>query len=258
VDVTVTGPGGLSAFSPADQYTYTVDQTSPQTVTCTTSCPTNTVTSPLNQTTVSVAGPAAPPANATTSLTVNTDTLSCGASKTHNYDYRAAVSTLAATGFAKKAALTVTETMGNEPSTAGVQVCFGTGPNPTKGKFLKKCKASMTAPCLKSLTESNGSVLATFLSPATDPRFWTGDAAADLSSFSPAKAAPGATVTIKGKNLSGVIAVVIGGASATISTKSTAADLMVTVPERATVGTALITVTSASGQAVSVKKFTVT
>jgi hypothetical protein len=258
VDVTVTGPGGLSAFSPADQYTYTVDQTTPQTVTCTTSCPTNTVTSPLNQTAVSVAGPVAPPANATTSLTVNTDTLSCGASKTHNYDYTAAVSTLAAQGFAKKAALTVTEKVGNEPSTVGVQVCFGTGPNPTKGKFLKQCKASMTAPCLKSLTESNGSVLATFLSPATDPRFWTGSAAADLTTFSPAKAAPGATMTIKGTNLNEVIAVVIGGAEATISKSSTASQLLVTVPQKATVGSALITVTSASGQAVSVKKFNVT
>jgi hypothetical protein len=257
VDVTVTGPGGLSATSPADQYTYTVDQTTPQTVTCTTSCPTNTVTSPLNQTVVSVA-PVAPENNATTSLTVNTDTFSCGASKTHNYDYTAAVSTLSATGFARKAALTVTETVGNEPTTAGVQVCFGTGPNPTKGKFLKKCKRSMKAPCLESLTESSGSVIATFLSPATDPRFWTGEAAADLSSFSPTKGAPGSTVTIKGTNLNGVIAVVIGGASATISTASTASELVVTVPEKATVGTGLITVTSASGQAVSVKKFTVT
>ena len=258
VDVTVTGPGGLSATSPADQYTYTVDQTTPQTVTCTTSCPTNTVTSPLNQTTVSVAGPASPPNNATTSLTVNTDTLSCGASKTKDYDYRAAVSTLSTTGFAAKAALTVTETVGNSPSTAGVGVCFGAGANPTRGKFIKPCKASMKAPCLESLTESSGSVIATFLAPATDPRFWTGDAAADLSSFSPAKGAAGATVAIKGSNLNGVIAVVIGGATATISDASTAAKLVVTVPAKATVGTALITVTSASGQAVSVKKFTVT
>jgi hypothetical protein len=189
---------------------------------------------------------------------VNTGTLNCGASKTKNYDYPAAVSTLAAQGFAPKAALTVTETVGNQPSTAGVEVCFGTGPNPTKGTFLKQCKASMTAPCLKSLTESNGSVLATFLSPATDPRFWTGNAAANLSSFSPAKAAAGATVTIKGTSLNGVIAVTIGGATAAISRSSTASELVVTVPAKATVGAALITITSASGQAVSVKKFTVT
>ena len=112
--------------------------------------------------------------------------------------------------------------------------------------------------CLKSLTESNGSVLATFLSPATDPRFWTGSAAADLSTFSPAKAAPGAAITIKGTNLNEVVAVVIGGAEATISKSSTASALLVTVPQKATVGAALITITSASGQAVSIKKFTVT
>jgi hypothetical protein len=162
--------------------------------------------------------------------------LNCGASKTHNYDYTAAVSTQSTTGFAAKAALTVTETVGNEPSTAGVQVCFGTGPNPTKGKFLKHCKKSMKAPCLESHTESSGSVLATFLSPATDPRFWTGDGAADLSSFSPPKGGPGSTVTIKGTNPTGVMAVVIGGAQATISPTSTAAKLVVKVPERATVG----------------------
>jgi hypothetical protein len=258
VDVTVTAPGGLSTTSSADQYTYTVDQTIPKTETCEATCPNNTVTSPLNQTTVLVAGPASPPPGATTSLTVNTDTLSCGASKTKDYDYPAAVSTLSTTGFAARAALTVTEMVGNEPSTAGVAVCFGAGANPTKGKFLRTCKPSMKAPCLESLTESGGSVIATLLSPATDPRFWTGEAAADLSSFSPPKGVPGATLTIKGKNLTGIVAVVIGGAGATISSASTAAKLVVTVPQNAAHGTSLITVTSASGEAVSTKTFDVT
>jgi hypothetical protein len=258
VDVTVTAPGGLSATSPADQYTYTVDQTIPKTETCGATCPTNTITSPLNQTTVLVAGPASPSVGATTSLTVNTDTLSCGASKTKDYDYPAAVSTLATTDFAAKAALTVTEVVGNEPSKAGVAVCFGAGANPAKGTFLKACKASMKAPCLVSLTESSGSVIAAFLSPATDPRFWTGEAAADLSTFSPPKGLPGATLTIKGKNLTGIVSVDIGGAKASISPQSTAAKLVVTVPQSAARGTSLITVTSAAGEAVSTKLFTVT
>ena len=51
---------------------------------------------------------------------------------------------------------------------------------------------------------------------------------------------------------------VIGGLDATISSKSTASKLIVTVPENAVAGPGAITVTAASGQAVSSKKFTVT
>jgi hypothetical protein len=150
----------------------------------------------------------------------------------------------------------VTETVGNEPSTAGVKVCFGAGSNPTHGSFLHHCTAAMKAPCLESIIESSGSVIATFLSPPTDPRFWTGDAAVDLKSFSPTKGSPNSTVTIKGKNLSGVVAVVIGGANADIQQNgSTATKLEVKVPADARTG--LITVTSASGDAVSTKPFTV-
>jgi hypothetical protein len=189
-------------------------------------------------------------------LVVNTGTLSCGTSKTHNYDYPTAVSTLSATHFPAHAALSVTETVGNEPSTTGVKVCSAVGSHP-KGTFLHHCKMSMKAPCLESLTESSGSVIAIFLSPANDPRFWTGDAAAALTSFSPTKGAPGATITIKGKNLTGTLGVVIGGVNATISQQSTSTKLIVTVPPKAALGPGLITVTSASGQAVSTKTFTV-
>jgi hypothetical protein len=187
---------------------------------------------------------------------VNTGTLTCGASTAHNYDYPTAVSTLSATGFPTGANLTVTETVGNEPSTTGVKVCFGAGTNPTHGTFLPKCTAAMTAPCLESLNESSGSVTATLLAPPIDPRFWTGEAATDLKTFSPKKGAPGATVIIKGKNLSGVTGVVIGGSNADIQENaSTATKLQVKVPANAHTG--LITVTSASGEAVSTKPFTV-
>ena len=77
----------------------------------------------------------------------------------------------------------------------------------------------------------------------------------DVKSFAPAKGAPGSTLTITGKNLSGVVAVVVGGAQATISSASTATKLKVTVPQGARTG--LITVTSASGEVVSAKPFTV-
>jgi hypothetical protein len=147
VGVVVTAPGGVSTVNGADEYTYTVHQTVPQQVTCGATCPTNTVDTNLNMTSVSVGGPSGS-SGATTSLLVNTDTVSCGASKAHDYDYPTAVSTLSANGFATGAKLTVTETVGNEPS---------------------------------------------------------------KSKFSPTKAAPGAAVTITGKSLNGVIAVVIGG-----------------------------------------------
>ena len=256
VDVTVTAPGGVSDINPADQYTYTVDQTSPSTQTCSDStCPTNTVSTALNQTVVSV--PSQPgPTGATTDLLVNTATLSCGAAKAHDYDYSTAVATLSTTGFTPTAALRVTESVANTPSAAGVKVCYGAGQDPARGTFLRPCNHAMTAPCLESLQEAGGSVTATIKARATDPRFWTGEAAVDLTSFSPTKGAPDATVTIKGKNLTGVLAVVIGGAEATISPQSTATKLVVAVPAKAVTGH--ITVTSAAGEAVSTKSFTVT
>jgi hypothetical protein len=255
VDVTVTAPGGVSSATPADDYTYTVEQPSPNTEPCDPSCTTNTVSTTLNDTTVSVTGSSGGPA-VDTNLTVNTGTLSCGTSKKHNYDYLTAVSTLSSPGFDAGENLTVTETVHGEPTTTGVKVCFAAGSHST-GTFLQPCTMSRPAPCIDSPIESSGSVIVTFLSPANDPRFWTGVAAADLKSFSPTKGAPGTTVTIKGKNLTQVQAVVIGGARATIETnKSSASKLVVTVPSTADSG--LITVTSASGETVSTKSFTLT
>jgi hypothetical protein len=256
VDVTVTAPGGISALNSADQFTYTVEQSS-VTEQCQPTC-TNAASTTLNTTSVSVVGNSGTSSSGpSTTLVVNTGSLSCGTSKAHDYDYPTAVSTLSATDFPAHAALSVTETVGNEPSTKGVGVCYAVGSDPT-GTFLHHCKVSMKAPCLETLTESSGSVIATFLSPANDPRFWTGEAAAALTTFSPAKGAPGATFTIKGKNLTGALGVVIGGVNAAVSQKSTSTKLLVTVPPKAALGPGLVTVTSASGQAVSTKTFTVT
>jgi hypothetical protein len=256
VDVIVTAPGGVSTANNADQYTYTVDQ-SQQTIPCVPTC-TNAMSTTLNQTSVSVVGNSGTsnPGPSTT-LVVNTGKLSCGTSKEHDYDYSTAVSDLSTTDFPGTAVLTTTETVGGEPSTAGVKVCYAPGTD-TKGTFLKHCPPSDKAPCLVSLTESSDSVIAVIRSPADDPRFWTGVAATDLKSFSPSKGAPGSTVTIKGKNLTAVQAVVIGGLDAPISSKSTASKLIVTVPENAVAGPGVITVTAASGQTISSKKFTVT
>jgi hypothetical protein len=259
VDVTVTAPGGVSSVTPADEYTYTVDQTTPNTEQCSPTCATNTVSTPLDQTSVSVTGSSGTTSPAATNLLVNTATLSCGTSKTHDYDYLTAVSDLTTTGsFATGQALTVTETVGDEPSAAGVKVCYAAGSDST-GTLLHPCKRSKKAPCLESLIEQSGDmVVATFLSPANDPRFWTGGAAADLKAFSPPKGAPGATVTITGKNLAQVQSVDIGGAEATISPESTNTKLVVTVPLTAVAGSGLIAVTAASGETVSTKEFTVT
>jgi hypothetical protein len=259
VDVTVTGPEGKSSVSPADQFTYTLDQTSPQSEPCTPTC-TNTVSTALNDTSVSVTGASGNnDPDAATDLTVNSDTLDCGSSKTKNYDYLTAVATVSTTDFAAHQVLSVTESLGGEPSTTGVKVCYGPSSTATHGKFLARCKASMKAPCLQTLAEQSGSVQATLLVPAGDPRFWIGDAALDLTSFSPAKGKPGTTVvTIKGKNLAQVRAVVIGGAQAVISSKSTNTKLLVTVPTGAAVGSGVISVTAASGEVVSSKTFAVT
>jgi hypothetical protein len=54
-------------------------------------------------------------------------------------------------------------------------------------------------------------VKAKFLSLAGDPRFWTGAAAVDLTAFSPTKGKPGSSLTLTGKNLTQVEAVVIAG-----------------------------------------------
>jgi IPT/TIG domain len=64
-------------------------------------------------------------------------------------------------------------------------------------------------------------------------------------------------VTIKGKDLTGALAVVIGGANATISSKSTASKLVATVTANAIPGPGFITVTSASGGTLTSKQFTV-
>jgi hypothetical protein len=251
IDVTVTTPTGTSAVSPADRFTYTVDA-SPTVVPCTPGC-TNTVSTPLNATTVSATGSSGTTSQASTSLVVNTGALSCGST----YDYATAVSTFSASGFAPGTTVTVTETVGNEPSTNGVKVCFEKSGG-TRGAFLKSCKTETgPAPCVVSLSENgqNTGVVATLLVPSNDPRFWTGGAKVVLKGFSPTTGAPGTKVTIKGKNLTGVVAVVMGGATATVQSPSKS-KLVVTVPTGAISGA--VTVTAASGSVTSIKTFTVT
>jgi hypothetical protein len=90
--------------------------------------------------------------------------------------------------------------------------------------------------------------------PANDPRFWVGAPPIHLTSFSPTSGSVGARVTLKGKNLTQVTSVVIGGVRANITSES-ASKVVVTVPENAATGT--ITVKANSGVAVSAVPFTV-
>jgi hypothetical protein len=247
VDVTVATTSGTSAVNAADQFTYTV-ATGQTPQSCTPNC-SLTLSTPLAATTVLASGTAS---GGTLLMSVNAGTLPCPGT----HDYTAAVSDLSTTGFAPNADVTVTETIGDIPRTKGVKVCYAPLSAST-GTFLSKCHHRVVAPCIESLQELYGhaGAVATFVVKAGDPRFWTGGAASDLKTISPTRGAPGSTVTITGKDLTGVLAVVIGGATAAIS-KSTNTKLMVTVPSGAVTGP--ITVTAASGQAVSINPFTVT
>jgi hypothetical protein len=219
-------------------------------VSCDPNC-TDAVSTPLDDTAVAVTTTQG--TLSTLSLAVNTGTLSCGT----GFSYTTAVSTLSAKNFPTSATLTVHETLANEPTAAGVKVCYAAG-TATTGSFLPKCKSSpaKSAPCVASLVESAGSLDATFAVPANDPRFWTGAASVDLKAFSPTKGPPGTTVTITGTNLTEVTHVVIGGAVAPIKPGSSATKLQVTVPANAVTG--IITVTADSGTATSTNPFTVT
>jgi hypothetical protein len=248
VDVTVVTPHGTSATNPADQFTYTV-QSSPVVVPCRPDCTAN-ASSPLNDASVIVTGTSGTSSSSSISLVVNTSTLRCGTT----YDYPTAVSTLLGTDLAANSVLTVTEIVGNEPNTTGVKICYeATGAS--TGTFLRPCKKRVVAPCEESLVEQDGDVVATFVVPANDPRFWAGGAPVDLKSFSPTKGGPGTLVTIKGKNLTGVGSVVMGGVKAVIETVSSTT-LVVIVPTGAATG--LVSVTAASGTATSLVPFTVT
>jgi hypothetical protein len=250
VDVIVTTGSASSTPNPADEFTYTEQDNASN------GCPSDacdtTDSTPLDETQVGVTGTSEEP-SASLALQVNNGvTLTCPG----KYDYPTAVTTLTPSGsFAADAVLTVTETVGHEPSTSGVKVCFAPTGEST-GSLLGTCpKHHAQAPCVKKATEDDGSVVAKFLVPANDPRFWTGDAALKLKAFSPTSGKPQSKVTITGTSLTQVTAVVFGGTQARIVSES-ATKVVAQVPAGAVTG--LITVTADSGAVTSVKSFKVT
>ena len=249
VDVTVLTPGGTSALTPADQFTYTVLASPTPPASCDPSC-TVAVRTPLEGTTVQVmAASTAPMAKVT--LVTNTGTLNCRT----GYNYVAPVTTLTPTGFPSNATVTVSQTMTNQPTTSGVKVCFQAKGAPTP-VVIATCGTPKKAPCLLSLTEAAGNkVTAKFLSPAKDPKWRVGGNKATVTSFSPTSVARRATLTVVGTNLTQVTSVIIGGAKAAVKSV-TATKIVVNVPQSARTG--LITVSGNFGLAVSSKTVTVT
>ncbi len=249
VDVTVATTTGTSAVNSADQFTYTV-ATGQTPQSCTPNC-SLALSTPLAATTVLASGTSSEE-GAALYLSVNAGTLPCAGA----HDYTAAVSDLSTNAFAPDATVTVTETIGDIPSTKGVKVCYAPLSAST-GTFLSKCHTHVVAPCRKSLKELYGhaGAVATFVVNANDPRFWTGISSLKVTGFTPTHGAPGSMVTIKGTNLAGAVGVSIGGASAHIA-KATTKELKVTVPSSAQTG--VFTVTAASGSVTSPTAFTVT
>jgi YVTN family beta-propeller protein len=201
--------------------------------------------------TVSVSGVSTTTTSVTLSDTVTS--LGCGT----KYDYPVTVSTLEESNFNSASGIAVTVTQANEKSKKGAKICYQPAvPSPPPPVLLGKCaRGSPVPPCYTSITESGGSVVATFTVPAGDPRFWLGLANMTLKKFTPKSAAPLASVTIKGTNLSQVTAVTFGSTQAEITTTDPT-KLVVTVPENAQSGA--VRVTGVSGTLTSSKSFRVT
>jgi hypothetical protein len=229
VDVQVTTAAGVSAITPADQFTYTVQQT-PTTASCNPSCSVHS-TSPLHTTSVVVAG-AQTTGTPKISVVTNTGVLACGPA----FNYRAAITTVTPSGFLPTAKpLTITETMAGLPTTKGVQVCF-LKKGATTPTLLKTCnKTAPVPPCVVSLVKQGTGVKATFLAPPQDPRFYVGGPLITFTGFSPAHGPIGSPLTITGTNLLQVTAIIVGGVLAPAKS-ATATKLVVTVPRGARSG----------------------
>ena len=120
-------------------------------------------------------------------LSVNAGTLPCPGA----YDYTVAVSDLSTTAFATHATVTVTETIGDLPSTKGVRVCEAPLSAST-GSFLPKCRTHVVAPCINSeravRPRRGGGHLRR---PGDDRRFRAGGEPIKVTSFTPTHGVPG-------------------------------------------------------------------
>ena len=210
------------------------------------SCPTNascTGTAQSPSQTVTATGTTGTTA-AAVALSVAPQALNCGP----EFNYLAPVATLTDSGL-EGSSVVVTDTVKGLPSKKGVVVCYeslGESP-PPQPSFLPKCHGKrFVSACTKSITESDGNVVAQLELPTGDPRFHIGGETPSVTSYSPASAKPGHKLTIKGENLSEITSVTIGGAQATII-KTAPTSVSVTVPNGAKGG--VVKVTSLAGVA---------
>ncbi len=156
-------------------------------------------------------------------------------------------------------------THGGDPASLQlVNVCWVNGvPNPTGGAMvnaanakaatassaahtLKLCsQTKQKAPCVVSKAiDAGGGVDVTMKLPLAGSTFQIVSPPTRIKKFSPTHALPGANITVTGKNMAGVNAVVVGGVQATIQSR-TAKTLVVTVPDGAQTG--FVTVSTPSG-----------
>jgi hypothetical protein len=194
--------------------------------------------------------------NTTLTLSDAVTSLDCG----KKYDYPTTVSTLEESNFTSTSGLSIQVTQAHEATTKGVKVCYQQAiPSPPPPALLKKCSNHIPAPCYVSIAESSGSVMASLKVPAGDPRFWVGDGALGLKSFSPTSGPTGTTVTIKGKALGAVTGVTFGGTQAVgtnLRISSSGTSLTVTVPSNALSGA--VQIVGDGGASASKKPFKVT
>jgi IPT/TIG domain len=163
------------------------------------------------------------------------------------------VTTVEDTGLKSGTSVTVTDTVRNLPSKKGVLICYQpVEPSPPPATLLPKCHGKhFVAACVKSLTEvksvteDTGSVVATLMLPAGDPRFHIGGVTPVVTSVRPTAPKAGKKLTIKGANLSEVTAVTVGGVSAKILSRA-----LTSVKVDAPAGAhGVVVVTSLAGQA---------
>ena len=152
--------------------------------------------------------------------------------------------------------VTVTDKVTGLPNKDGVLVCYRpVATSPPAPVLLGACHGKGPAPCAKSFKESDGSVIATLILPAGDPRFHVGGAVPQITGMSPAIAKPGKKLTIIGLNLSEVTGVTIGGIAVRI-VKTAPTKVSVVLPTDAKSG--VVAVSSLAGASVSTAVLQVT
>jgi len=185
-------------------------------------------------------------------LAVGSAAVDCGS----GFDSLAPFTTVQDSDVMSSTPFTVTDTVLNDPTLKHFGVCFqkSTGTftdaqgNVVSVGLLHKCKETrFPPPCIKSATELGGTVTAVLLVPPSDPRFHAGGTTRVVTSVSPASAAPGKKVTIRGLFLKGAQLLIDGVA---VRGKSSNSKITFTMPSGASAGVVPIVVTTATGSTV--------